>query len=384
MVSSVERMVTPLVPLLSHSLEEQFNIFRVMHHGTHEKQLSNVFAWLLGPDETHGLGDFFQRIFVELVNERIGAAPELPKAGYRVTQEVNAGKEGEVRDIADVVLTATDASLVIENFETSDGHGHDYDSYLALGAVDGRRSVVVLLCVRAEPHRQTDGWEKAVVVTYAELLTRLRDHVSSDVRWRRSHPQQNFFLSELITHFVEVPGAVNHQDQIQFLKAMCETGESDRYAQRPNDAAAEEFASALAGHARHQFEGGRGALGAIKRSLRDYCRVVVAPQLGARIPESGVPAVETKFQGMYEWCVSLYWPTDTTPIHLVFGPTAGANIRKLAELPMNPDYGRIFMQSGDGAERKIVQTSVTLLEVLDGTLTGDGRLSEEIVAFLEA
>lgn len=87
---------------------------------------------------------------------------------------------------------------------------------------------------------------------------------------------------------------------------------------------------------------------------------------------------------MYEWCVSLYWPTDTTPIHLVFGPTAGANIRKLAELPMNPDYGRIFMQSGDGAERKIVQTSVTLLEVLDGTLAGDGRLSEEIVAFLEA
>ena len=26
---------------------EEFNVFDVMHHGTHEKQLSNVFAWLL-------------------------------------------------------------------------------------------------------------------------------------------------------------------------------------------------------------------------------------------------------------------------------------------------------------------------------------------------
>lgn len=37
-------MVTRLVPSLSRSLAEQFDVFRVMHHGTHEKQLSNVFA----------------------------------------------------------------------------------------------------------------------------------------------------------------------------------------------------------------------------------------------------------------------------------------------------------------------------------------------------
>ncbi|GAA4707079.1 hypothetical protein GCM10025781_27130 [Kocuria gwangalliensis] len=35
--------VTALVPMLSRSLAEEFNVFRVMHHGTHEKQLSNVF-----------------------------------------------------------------------------------------------------------------------------------------------------------------------------------------------------------------------------------------------------------------------------------------------------------------------------------------------------
>ncbi len=71
-------MVVALVPSLSRSLAERFNVFRVMHHGTHEKQLSNVFAWLLRNDGTHGLGDAFQRLFVEQVNrdlpERQGAS----------------------------------------------------------------------------------------------------------------------------------------------------------------------------------------------------------------------------------------------------------------------------------------------------------------------
>src|SRR3954451_20618250 len=66
--SSLDQMVTALVSSLSRSLAEQFNVFRVMHHGTHETQLSNVFAWLLRADGTHGLGDDFQRIFVGCVN----------------------------------------------------------------------------------------------------------------------------------------------------------------------------------------------------------------------------------------------------------------------------------------------------------------------------
>ena len=57
-------LVTALVPSLSRSLAEQFNVFRVMHHGTHEKQLSNVFAWLLDPEGTHELRDAPQRLFL--------------------------------------------------------------------------------------------------------------------------------------------------------------------------------------------------------------------------------------------------------------------------------------------------------------------------------
>ncbi len=81
--------VTALVPSLSKSLAEQFNIFRVMHHGTHEKQLSNVFAWLLTTGATHGLGDTFQRIFLARVNTVLPLGRTLPDSGYRVVQEAD-------------------------------------------------------------------------------------------------------------------------------------------------------------------------------------------------------------------------------------------------------------------------------------------------------
>ena len=96
-------------------------------------------------------------------------------------QEVNtSGHEDLGKDIADIVLTNARASVVVENYESSDGHGHDYCQYLAHGAVGGKQSVVVLLCARRQSHRQTNGWEQAVVVTYAELLEGLKGHVAGD------------------------------------------------------------------------------------------------------------------------------------------------------------------------------------------------------------
>ena len=102
--SSLERLVTALVPLLSRSLSERFDVFRVMHHGTHEKQISNVFAWLLRIGGTHGFRDAFQRIFVEQVNRALPEESQLPTTGYRVDQEVDtSGHDALGKDIADVV-----------------------------------------------------------------------------------------------------------------------------------------------------------------------------------------------------------------------------------------------------------------------------------------
>ena len=55
-------LTTALLPVLSRQSESQFNVFDVMHHGTHEKQLSNVFAWLLDRRDPTGLMTGFCRV----------------------------------------------------------------------------------------------------------------------------------------------------------------------------------------------------------------------------------------------------------------------------------------------------------------------------------
>ena len=238
----LRRMVTRLVPTLSRSLAEQFNVFRVMHHGTHEKQLSNVFAWLLDAEGTHGLGDAFQRIFVARVNAQLPPEDRLPEAGYRVVQEADTRGEDEVaagggRDIADIVLSRPDAAVVVENYSVSDGHGHGYQRYLAHGRTGGRRAAVAMLCMRHEAHLLGAGWEEAAVLTYADLIAALADRIGSDRRWRAAHPDQHFFIRQLHQHFVEAPQAVDTDDTLDFLTALCATGESARYGRRPIAAA---------------------------------------------------------------------------------------------------------------------------------------------------
>ena len=154
-----QELVTTLLPILARRLERQFNVFTVMHHGTHEKQLSNVFAWLLDADETHQCGDAFLRIFLEEINR--GLDKPIAKGSFSVRQEVNTRSrahrgrhvppepaqdgsdtarprrgrgEGLVEmgmDIADLVLEGRETVVVVENYYTSSGHGHSYDRYLS-------------------------------------------------------------------------------------------------------------------------------------------------------------------------------------------------------------------------------------------------------------
>ena len=64
-------------------------------------------------------------------------------------------------DIADLVLESDAVVLVVENYFTSDGHGHRYDGYLKHSLRDGRQGGVVLLCRDQDGSSQTEGWENA-------------------------------------------------------------------------------------------------------------------------------------------------------------------------------------------------------------------------------
>lgn len=380
----LDHLVTALVPSLSRSLAEQFNVFRVMHHGTHEKQLSNVFAWLLDRGGTHELGDAFQRIFIGQVNRWFSAVSQLPTVGYEVRQEVDtSGHEDLGADIADIVLTSEHARVVVENYESSDGHGHDYHRYLDYGGLEERQSVVVLLCPRRQSHLQVDGWEQAVVVTYAELLKELDANLGAAKAWRRAHPRQNFFINELVQHFTEGPGVVSDKDRFAFIKAMCDTGESARYGYRPYQAAAEEFADLLALHAKRQFEEGRSTLAEVKQAAKRYAQRQLVNQVNGSMAVGRAESVETRFVGQWEWCVTLRRADLEPDVYLEFGPTAVVENGRVAEPVVDPDYTKIFVSrqatDPDGIDR-ILQTDVGLDEVLAGLSDDDVRLRDGVLA----
>ena len=73
-----ERALTRLVmecPELTtlEALLSRFNIFRVLRAAHHEIRHSNMLAWLLTPDESHGLGDrFFRRWLMHVVHHAEG------------------------------------------------------------------------------------------------------------------------------------------------------------------------------------------------------------------------------------------------------------------------------------------------------------------------
>lgn len=383
--AALTQMVTALVPTMSRSLAEQFNVFRVMHHGTHEKQLSNVFAWLLRADATHHLGDAFQRILLVRVNSALSTSEQLPLVGFRVVQEVDTTVAADPgKDIADIVLLRDDAAVMIENFETSDGHGHDYQNYLTYGSANGRRSVVVMLCAREERQRLSMGWEDAVVITYAEVLDDLRTYLDANRRWRADNPRQDVFINELVDQFVEGPQAMTLHDQLTFITTMCETGESARYGRRPNELVAKEFAEQIAQHAQRQFEDGRRTLGSVKRALRQHADRVVRRRVNELLGGEAVCSVSANFQGQWEWCATLVTADGEPNIFLEFGPTAVTENERAPEPVSDPDYSRVFVtrQAGAGIDR-IIETEVTLAEVLAGLPDDDERLIGTVMAMMQ-
>ena len=243
-------LVTEMLPILGRSLDLGFNVFDVMHHGTHEKQISNVFAWLLDVGGTHYLGDRFVRIFIDEVNQSRPDSAPFPYDGYEVRQEVNTASVLGAADIADIVLDSSAARLVVENYYTSDGHGHSYEDYLAYSASDDRQGEVVLLCRDEDRSRQSDGWENARILTYSTLIDRLHSEVAADPGYQKENPDALSFIEQLHRKFVSERGRVKEPDVLKFVTVMCDTGEAERFGWKGQDAVAEQFASDVAVQAR--------------------------------------------------------------------------------------------------------------------------------------
>jgi hypothetical protein len=392
-----ELSVTHLLPTLVHKREEQFNVFSVMHHGTHEKQLSNVFAWLLDDEGSHHLGDAFQRIFLSEVNGKLEVP--IPFSRYSVRQEVNTSEEDDGADIADLVLANDHSVLVVENYYTSSGHGHHYDRYLTFGQRGNMRSEVVLLCEYENNAEQADGWEKAPVVTYSTLVDRLKAHVDhrAGTPYREQYPEQYSFLNQMQRRYGK-GRPVDDQHVIEFINELCATGEAARYGERNRESAAINFADHLREQARDHFLDGRDLLVRIKQALRSYSAHTLKPQVNAALGRECISHVSATFRGMYEWTVNIGVAGDRLTfeeplrvpdglqapgMQFKFGPTAWyANERdpEWKKKVACPDYTHLFITSLTVME--VRQSAVTLAEVLGELQFDDYRLRDEIIQMI--
>jgi hypothetical protein len=383
-------LVTRLLPVLAKKPQAEFNVFDVMRYGGHEKQLSDVFGWLLDADGTHKLGDAFLRIFIDEVNRGIADAEPVAHGSYGVRQEVNTAEAGAGGDIADLIVEDGKTVLVVENYYTSSGHGHSYNGYLSFGEREGKRCVVVLLCATRNNAEQSEGWEKASVVTYSRLVQRLMNHVASDERYKRDCAAQYSFIDQMHKRFVK--GQKMSDDAlIDFIDAMCRTGEAGRYGWRPIEPAAVRFADELREQAKAQFDESRELLRRVKATLKNYGSEVLKGQVNEELGHEYITDVSAGFQGIYEWTVNFFTTGESAAIlQLKFGPSAWyANEGKHGDWPNDAwaetvpvgqaDYSHLFITR---SRKAIRQSAVALREVLEGLSPDDFRLRDEIMRFV--
>lgn len=383
-------LLNELLPILGRTLDQGFNVFDVMHHGTHEKQLSNVFGWLLDAGGSHNLGDTFVNIFITEINNNLHEAQtEFPSDSYVVRQEVNTAPESESPDIADIVLDSKNFRIVVENYHTSDGHGHDYEHYVAFGRQDGRAGAVVMLCRDEERSRLSMGWENAHTLSYGTVIAQLHETVKTDAIYCRENPDVISFIEQMYQKFAMEVRLVGDRQVLEFIQVMTATGEGARFKTVPHEQAAEQFASDIAVQARQRYLEARELLQRIKDALKAFADGPLRNQLNTSFGAVTVRGLQTNYKGNYQWTIVIELEVAADPsvkaVQLKFGPSAWfANESddewKHAVNPDDADYAFVFVTRPDTLVIK--QSDVTLKEVLDGLDSSDPRLHDAICDLL--
>ena len=403
-------VVTILLPTLTQAWREDFNVLNVMHHGTHEKQISNIFTWLLDARGSHGLGDRFQRIFIAAVSAKSGMS--VPMETFAVEQERNAAEDGKPKDIPDIVLSADHAVIVIENYHKSDGHHHSYETYEAYArrrGGEGSLPVVVMLCGRMDDGAWAEernlAWRQASVVTYPELLAALAAELADDVEYQLSNPKPWWFIDQLVSYFVK--GTPVNQDLISFVAAMCTVGEAERF-RHGNAAEVKNFGDTFSQLAMERFTESRDVLMKVKGKLKAYAAGTLLPQLEAATQARQFGEVAINYSGIYQWTVNIL-PVGQHPLvpdeggneaeiagvkdggrgllQIKFGPSAwfaretpeGRRYFPKHEPTGEADFEHLFL-TWNG---EIRQSSVTMMDVLSGVPDHNTQLRDDALALIQ-
>jgi hypothetical protein len=159
--------------------KRHYNLFGVLGRQRLEETHSNIVAWLLDPDEAHGLGDRFLREFLSA----IGIREPLPPTGLvAVVREEQQGG-----DRPDIVVRGEGWLLVVEN-KIGASEGDQTARYAARYKRQARRSYFALLTPDGRPSTYSPDFRS---ISYRQLRLILNglceDIRSEEVRFLIAH-----------------------------------------------------------------------------------------------------------------------------------------------------------------------------------------------------
>jgi hypothetical protein len=176
------RELTILEALLS-----RFNIFRVLRAAHNEIRHSNMLAWLLTPDESHGFGDrFFRRWLMQVVHD----ADDERKMDFRLPspieidaldiESVDVTRERENIDLLIIIHAMSGSPWVvcIENKVESTQHTQQlrrYREFVERSYPDAEHRIFVFLTKNPEEPEETGFIKSSYAVIEAVLRTCLEE-----------------------------------------------------------------------------------------------------------------------------------------------------------------------------------------------------------------
>lgn len=154
----------------------RFNLFEVLKLGHHEIRHSNVLAWLLNPDESHGFGDLFlRRWLMRVLHEADADSPDLPDAVEIDSADLRTVEVRREWNHIDLLLIVTnpggdrDWVFAVENKVGSSQHSDQLTRYrqaVESAFPNARRGFVFLTVLEEEP--EDDSY---MCATYAQIAT---------------------------------------------------------------------------------------------------------------------------------------------------------------------------------------------------------------------
>ena len=115
-----ERSVLERLALHTEQLEElnrrqsEVNIFEILQVENREIRHSNILAWLLNPEESHGLGDSFLRGCIRAVIRNIEDRDDSEKDYILIDSNQNDGISNDIEKDASWWLTANFYKVFVE------------------------------------------------------------------------------------------------------------------------------------------------------------------------------------------------------------------------------------------------------------------------------